>query len=502
MPTNSRVRLRDSFVLDGVHRSADGYLAGSARVARTGTQVYSGRELGRPDLETVTLFRPESEVFNKDAMHSMAHRPVTMNHPPDMVDAKNWSKYAKGQTGDEVVRDGDCIRVPMVLMDHKAIEAVMKDNVRELSMGYTTDLDWTPGTTPQGEKYDAVQTNIRGNHLAVVPAARGGARLRFGDAAMKCADCGKPWMEDAKVCDCGSANMAVADRDWTEEERKEAEKKGHAMAGGKFPIEDPADVRAAVKLYGRSSDPAATKVFIIKRAKAIGAASELPDDWKSGTNDGRPVNDKGKPMHTIMLDGQKLDVADELTGTVITKREAALLARIADAEKKAKDDDDEMEDEKKKAKDAATALQAQLSAKDGEILVLKKRVADAELELSPQKIGERIADRAKLIDSAKPMLTKDFAFTDKTDDEIRKAVVVAKLGDAAKDLDAAGIAGAFKALSLVKVSDGAHRLGSALEDAARGRDNASLTDGDALRDAAYLEMIKDTANAWKTPTRN
>ena len=48
-------------------------------------------------------------------------------------------------------------------------------------MGYTTDLKFEDGVTPTGERYDAIQTNLRMNHLAVVTAARGGSHLRIGD---------------------------------------------------------------------------------------------------------------------------------------------------------------------------------------------------------------------------------------------------------------------------------------------------------------------------------
>ena len=176
------MHLTDSnFIIDGVRRTKDGYLAAYANVARTGIQKYKGSELGRPDLDVVRVYRPAEQVFDRAALKSMAHRPVTLNHPSEVVDAKNWSKYAKGHTGDDVIRDGDHVRVPMVLMDAAAIKAV-ENGTRELSMGYSTDLKWTPGVTEDGQEYDAVQTEIRANHLALVPVARGGSNLRFGDA--------------------------------------------------------------------------------------------------------------------------------------------------------------------------------------------------------------------------------------------------------------------------------------------------------------------------------
>jgi hypothetical protein len=162
-------------------RTADGYLFATPKVARTGIQDYMGSELGRPDLGIVKVYRPEKEVFNRDALHSFAHRPVTIDHPPVLVDASNWKKYGVGTIGDEVVRDGEFVRVPLMLMDKNAIDQVDSGKA-ELSMGYTADLIFDAGITPSGEKYDAYQANIRGNHLAIVDKARGGDQLRVIDS--------------------------------------------------------------------------------------------------------------------------------------------------------------------------------------------------------------------------------------------------------------------------------------------------------------------------------
>jgi uncharacterized protein len=157
-----------------------GYLSAFPRIARTGIQTYRGDECGKPDMEFVAVYRPEDEVFAKDATHSYTHLPVTSNHPGVLVDARNWSKYAKGDTGDEVLRDGGSVRVPMMLRDHATIKE-FKDGKNQLSVGYTCDLDWTSGTTADGEKFDAIQRNIKANHLALVAAARGGPTLKIGD---------------------------------------------------------------------------------------------------------------------------------------------------------------------------------------------------------------------------------------------------------------------------------------------------------------------------------
>lgn len=195
----------ESVVVDGLRKTSDGYLVGVARVGRVGIQTYSGRELGRPDLSQVRVYRPEAEVFARDALHSLAHRPVTIEHPDTTVTADNWRQHAVGQTGDEIARDGDFVRVPLVLMDAKAIKQV-EDGKRELSLGYSTKLRWESGVSPKGEAYDAVQTAIRGNHLAIVSVARGGSELRLGDEERK-----RPMAERTITVD--GLSVVLEDRD-------------------------------------------------------------------------------------------------------------------------------------------------------------------------------------------------------------------------------------------------------------------------------------------------
>lgn len=186
--------LTDTVTVSGIRRTADGYLVADAKVARTGIQEYLGSELGKPDMMFVRVYRPEDAVFSTDAMHTYAFRPMTNDHPPEQVTADNWRKYAIGQTGGEVVRDGEYIRVPMVLMDAQAISDY-ESGKRELSMGYQAEIEFRDGVTANGQKYDAIQTNLKMNHLALVDRARGGAALRIGDDNPK----GKKPMSDVKT---------------------------------------------------------------------------------------------------------------------------------------------------------------------------------------------------------------------------------------------------------------------------------------------------------------
>lgn len=177
------VTLNDRLTLDGTRRTSDGYLVASVRAARTGIQDYAGFEVGRPDMERVRVYRPADEVFNKDAMASFTSLPITVDHPPVAVTADNWREYAVGNTGEEIARDGEFIRIPLIVKDAAAIRAV-ESGRSQISMGYTVDLKWEPGKTDDGLEYDAVQTGMRGNHLAFVRTARGGPELKIGDNDM------------------------------------------------------------------------------------------------------------------------------------------------------------------------------------------------------------------------------------------------------------------------------------------------------------------------------
>lgn len=177
--------LSDKLMIDERRRTKDGYAVLTAKVARAGNiQLYTGAEVGKPEKPFVRVYRPADEVFSADTMNSFAHKPVTFGHPDQHVTADNWHGIAKGWTDGEVVREGEFVRVSMLLADATAIKAV-EDGTRELSMGYDCTLDWTPGTAPSGEAYDAIQRSIRSNHVAIVTAARGGPELRIGDSVSR-----------------------------------------------------------------------------------------------------------------------------------------------------------------------------------------------------------------------------------------------------------------------------------------------------------------------------
>jgi hypothetical protein len=73
-----------------------------------------------------------------------------------------------------VARSGDYLVLNLMVADADAQKAI-RDGRRELSAGYTVDLDWSsPGVTPAGEPYHAIARNVRGDHVAAVAKGRAG----------------------------------------------------------------------------------------------------------------------------------------------------------------------------------------------------------------------------------------------------------------------------------------------------------------------------------------
>ncbi len=505
----------DSLIIDSIEpKTKDGYLKAFARVARSGIQVYKGRELGRPEMDDVAVYRPENEVFARDALASMANRPVTLQHPDEFVNAANWKRHAVGYTGDEVVRDGDHVRVPLMLTDQAAIEAC-ESGTRELSMGYSTDLKWKPGMTADGKPYDVVQTQIRANHLALVREARGGPTLKIGDTMKTCDSCGAKMADDATQCpECQEPvnDDDMYDRDFSTEERKKLAKSGAAMPGGGFPIANVGDLRNAIRAIGRAKNPAAAKAHIVKRAGALGATSELPDDWKSSTKDADlfgTTRGVRKMLSTIMVDSVPVELDDQ-AAAIVQNQIRKLTQAVADAKAKADKSDSDQEEYDKEKKKNMDEAKKQIDAKDGEIAALKKQLADS--AVTPEVLDALVKERGAVIERASLILdAKRFVFDGKSLADIRRAAVAVKLGDAAvKDMSDDGIGGAFTALTAdAKAGDssGVRSLSSALNavgqplDYSKVTDVRSLTleDAKAARDAAWREKQERDRNAWKRP---
>jgi hypothetical protein len=182
-------------------RQPNGWLRADAYLSRSGVFLYRN-----PDGSERREYRPPDEVFKADTLESFALVPLTNDHPAEgMLTAENTRQY---QVGTVVAprQDAEFMRSQLLVTDAATI-ADMESGKVELSCGYCADLDETPGVTPEGERYDARQMNIRGNHVAVVAAGRAGPDVRVR-------------MDAADRVMVASTHKADSDRNRTEQTMK------------------------------------------------------------------------------------------------------------------------------------------------------------------------------------------------------------------------------------------------------------------------------------------
>lgn len=149
----------------------DGFMRDSPIVARTGVYEYRN-----PDGTIRREYRPADEVFASDALNSFRGKPITVLHPKK---GKITAANAFGTAIGSILSDGYQKDDKYVACDIVIFAPDKMGKHRELSLGYRCDCEETPGIAPDGQPYDAIQRNIRINHLAVVPLARAGMKARL-----------------------------------------------------------------------------------------------------------------------------------------------------------------------------------------------------------------------------------------------------------------------------------------------------------------------------------
>lgn len=123
-----------------------------------------------------------ADLLTDSAVESANYKPITDDHPSELVNISNSDRYMKGMTAGNAHVDGDKIKVDMTLTDSALINEIQKGK-QELSIGFQTDVVPIKGTY-KGMKYDSAQKNIQINHVAVVKRGRAGHSVRLtGDSA-------------------------------------------------------------------------------------------------------------------------------------------------------------------------------------------------------------------------------------------------------------------------------------------------------------------------------
>lgn len=167
-PAVRRVHRTDLSTLQPVEERDDGTIVADARLTRCGVFAYY-----QPDGSVRRELRRKQDVCDSKSLHTLIGRPVTNNHPPGLLDAKTARDWMVGAQAGDVTVDEDHVRSKVSVLDATTIGAMRAGKV-EVSCGYECDCLETPGEDPVYGKYDAVQTNIRYNHIAIVDKGRAG----------------------------------------------------------------------------------------------------------------------------------------------------------------------------------------------------------------------------------------------------------------------------------------------------------------------------------------
>lgn len=155
-------------------------------IARTGELTYAVGELkdgdGNEVIEDkngiIKVTRSPEDLFSRVAMASLEGKSITINHPTDFVSPQNWKEVTVGHM--QNIRpgegeDADKLLADLLVIDGDAIAMVLA-GLREVSLGYDAEYE-------QIEPGLGRQTNIVGNHVALVRKGRNGSEVAVRDSA-------------------------------------------------------------------------------------------------------------------------------------------------------------------------------------------------------------------------------------------------------------------------------------------------------------------------------
>lgn len=161
----------------------------SVSIARSGTQRYLRRELPALKVGPVPSQHKDKKDFQvyrsapliADSKDLFTKKPFIYTHKA-YVNPDNFSDLVQGWTGDEAIVEMNqdkteaIVKTGLTIGGAEAIEAFKGRGEREVSPLYFGTFEWKDGIAPDGTPYEIEMTALSGvNHVALVPAGRGGA---------------------------------------------------------------------------------------------------------------------------------------------------------------------------------------------------------------------------------------------------------------------------------------------------------------------------------------
>jgi len=156
-------------------------------LTKVGVFPYSGAQIS-PELipdKIYYVYRPAEELNNEETINSFKLVPWIDEH--EMLGSYEEGltpaeqKGIQGIIGEDVYFDDGYLRGNVKIFSER-MRDMIDAGKRELSIGYKCIYDLVPGEY-NGIRYDAIQRQIRGNHLALVDEGRAGPDVRVLDGA-------------------------------------------------------------------------------------------------------------------------------------------------------------------------------------------------------------------------------------------------------------------------------------------------------------------------------
>lgn len=106
---------------------------------------------------------------------------LTKKHIQVSADAPQKEEIV-GSIGSDVTFEAPYLMASMCIWDNEAIGLVEAEKLDEISSAYHYTTVMTPGTSPDGDDYDGLMTEIIGNHVSLVEQGRAGPDVVVADS--------------------------------------------------------------------------------------------------------------------------------------------------------------------------------------------------------------------------------------------------------------------------------------------------------------------------------
>lgn len=136
-----------------------------------GSEIPEHQALSLDPSRTYMLYRDSAEL--QAAAPTYENKPLMADHVA--VSADNPQKHYIVGSVSNVRFSHPYLKADVTVWDGEAIKRIQDGSQAEISCGYRYTCDMSPGTTPEGEKYDGVMRNLGCNHVALVSAGRCGS---------------------------------------------------------------------------------------------------------------------------------------------------------------------------------------------------------------------------------------------------------------------------------------------------------------------------------------